>query len=76
MSWWRDVVLLQLGLTDRIVHLEPDDQASMSSAAEHVGRTSARSAAAAIQQTLADLDTNVNARLALDLLLLRLPSIG
>jgi len=25
------------------------------------------------QQTLADLDTNVNARLALDLLLLRLP---
>ena len=39
-------------------------------------RPAAREAAAAIQQTLADLDTNVNARLALDLLLLRLPAIA
>ena len=35
----------------------------------------ARQATATIQQTLADLDTNVNARLVLDLLLLRLPSV-
>ena len=36
----------------------------------------ARQATAAIQQTLTDLDTNVNARLVLDLLLLRLPGVS
>jgi hypothetical protein len=34
-----------------------------------------RRAAAHVQQTLADLDANVNARLALDLLVLRQPSV-
>jgi DNA polymerase-3 subunit delta' len=76
MSWWRDVLLVQLGLLDRIVHLEPGEQAALHAAAERVEPGSARLAAAAIQQTLADLDTNVNARLALDLLLLRLPGLG
>jgi DNA polymerase-3 subunit delta' len=75
MSWWRDVILVQLGLLNRIVHLEGSEQAALQSAAAHVSRSAAREAAAAIQQTLADLDTNVNARLALDLLLLRLPSV-
>jgi DNA polymerase-3 subunit delta' len=75
MSWWRDVVLVQLGLLNRIVHLEPSEQAALRAAAEQVSRGAARGAAAAIQQTLADLDTNVNARLALDLLLLQLPPI-
>jgi hypothetical protein len=76
MSWWRDVILLQLGLLNRIVHLEASEQAALRSAADRVERGAARQAAAAIQQTLADLDTNVNARLALDLLLLRLPALG
>jgi DNA polymerase-3 subunit delta' len=75
MSWWRDVVLVQLGLLNRIVHLEEGEQAVLRTAAARVTRESARAAAAAIQQTLADLDTNVNARLALDLLLLRLPAL-
>jgi DNA polymerase III subunit delta' len=75
MSWWRDVMLVQLGLLNRIVHLEASEQEALKTAAERVGRTAARAAAAAIQQTLADLDTNVNARLALDLLLLRLPTV-
>ena len=75
MSWWRDVILVQLGLLNRIVHLEPGEQAALRAAAERVDRGAARQAAAAIQQTLADLDTNVNARLALDLLLLRLPAV-
>ena len=76
MSWWRDVVLVQLGLNNRVVHLEPTEQASLLRAAERVDRIAARGAAAAIQQSLADLDTNVNARLVLDLLLLRLPRVA
>jgi DNA polymerase III subunit delta' len=76
MSWWRDVMLVQLGLMNRIVHLDVDERRALQAAAEHVSRPAARGAAAAIQQTLADLDTNVNARLALDLLLLRLPPLA
>ena len=75
MSWWRDVMLVQLGLMNRIVHLDVEEQSTLQSAAQTVSREAARGAAAAIQQTLADLDTNVNARLALDLLLLRLPAL-
>jgi DNA polymerase-3 subunit delta' len=76
MSWWRDVLLVQLGLTSRMVHLEASEQAALRAAAEQVGLDTACQTTAAIQQTLADLDTNVNARLALDLLLLRLPRVG
>jgi hypothetical protein len=73
LSWWRDVMLMQLGLVDRIVHLEAGEQAALRATADQVDLVAARQAAAAIQQTLADLETNVNPRLALDLLLLRLP---
>jgi DNA polymerase-3 subunit delta' len=75
MSWWRDVILVQLGLFNRSVHLEAGEQRALRAAADRVDPNAARQAAAAIQQTLADLDTNVNARLALDLLLLRLPAV-
>jgi hypothetical protein len=67
MSWWRDVLLFQLGLRE---------DAALAAAAHDVSRVAARDAAAAIQQTLADLDTNVNPRLTLDLLLLRLPRLS
>jgi DNA polymerase-3 subunit delta' len=73
MSWWRDVLLVQLGLLTRIVHLESGEQAALKAVAEQIDSVVARQAAAAVQQSLADLDTNVNARLVLDLLLLRLP---
>jgi DNA polymerase III subunit delta' len=73
LSWWRDVLLVQLGLVDRIVHLESGEQAALMAAATQVDPSATRQALLAIQQTLADLDTNVNARLLLDLLLLRLP---
>jgi DNA polymerase-3 subunit delta' len=75
MSWWRDVLLVQLGLTSRVVHLEAVDQVALKATAEQIDLGAARQATAAIQQTLADLETNVNARLALDLLLLRLPRV-
>ena len=76
MSWWRDVLLVQLGLNSRVVHLESSEQAALRAAAAQVDQHAVRTATAAIQQTLADLDTNVNPRLALDLLLLRLPRVG
>jgi DNA polymerase-3 subunit delta' len=76
MSWWRDVLLVQLGLTSRVVHLEAGEQAALRAAAARVDLDAARQATADIQQTLADLDTNVNARLVLDLLLIRLPGIS
>jgi DNA polymerase III subunit delta' len=73
LSWWRDVLLLQLGLVHRIVHLEAGEQTALTAAARQVNPVATRQALLAIQQTLADLDTNVNPRLVLDLLLLRLP---
>jgi DNA polymerase-3 subunit delta' len=76
MSWWRDVLLVQLGLTSRVVHLESSEQRALRAAADQVDPIAARQATAAIQQTLTDLDTNVNARLVLDLVLLRLPGVS
>jgi len=55
---------------------EPTEQAALRAAATQVDPEAARQATAAIQQTLTDLDTNVNARLVLDLLLLRLPGVS
>ncbi len=45
----------------------------MQAVADQVDALSMRETAASLQQALADLDMNVNARLVLDLLLLRLP---
>jgi hypothetical protein len=76
MSWWRDVLLVQLGLTSRIVHLDAASRTTLVSAASTVSPLAARGAVSAVQQALADLDTNVNPRLTLDLLLLKLPALA
>jgi len=76
MNWWRDMLLVQLGLGERVSHLDPTARSSLAAVAGQVSRVSARDTAARLQQTLADLDANVNPRLALDLLLLKLPAIG
>ncbi|MDQ6672692.1 MAG: DNA polymerase III subunit [Chloroflexota bacterium] len=73
LSWWRDVLLVQLGLVHRIVHLDAGEQTAITVTAEQVDRVATRQALLSLQQTLFDLDTNVNPRLVLDLLLLRLP---
>jgi DNA polymerase-3 subunit delta' len=73
LGWWRDVLLLQLGLGDRVARLESGGRGALQATADQVGPAAARSATASLQQALADLDTNVNARLVLDLLVLRLP---
>jgi DNA polymerase-3 subunit delta' len=73
MTWWRDLLLVQLGLSNRVAHLEPAEAAGLAAVAAQLSHASARRTAASLQQTLADLDANVNPRLALDLLLLKLP---
>jgi DNA polymerase-3 subunit delta' len=73
LAWWHDVLLAQVGLEARLAHLTPDERRAVEQAARHISRPDARRAAAHVQQTLADLEANVNARLALDLLVLRQP---
>jgi DNA polymerase III subunit delta' len=75
LRWWRDVLLVQLGLDARVVHVEQSMRRSLAGAAADVPRAESRAAVLALQQALADLDTNVNHRLVLDLLLLRLPRV-
>jgi DNA polymerase-3 subunit delta' len=75
LSWWRDVLLVQVGLADRMSHASPDQQGAIRAVAVQVSPADAQAAQARVQQTLADLEANVNARLALDLLLLRLPYV-
>jgi hypothetical protein len=76
LGWWRDVLLVQVGLTARTAHIEPDQASDLERVARQVAHADARAAQARVQQTLTDLDTNVNARLALDLLLLRFPTLA
>jgi DNA polymerase-3 subunit delta' len=75
LTWWRDALRVQLGLKDQLAYLSPDEQEALAAVATQVPAAAIRRAAAHVQQTLADLDTNVNARLALDLLALRQPSV-
>ncbi len=75
LGWWRAVLLAQLGLGERVALAHPGE-AERAQAAARLAPAQAREAQARVQQTLADLDANVNPRLALDLLLLRLPSLG
>ncbi|MDQ3810127.1 MAG: hypothetical protein M3336_07545, partial [Chloroflexota bacterium] len=67
LSCWRDVLLVQLGLADS------SGREAAASVASRLGAVATREAAASVQQALADLDTNVNPRLVLDLLVLAFP---
>jgi DNA polymerase-3 subunit delta' len=74
LAWWRDVLLVQLGLTTHVSHLQEDERAVLAATADAVSFEAACQAQARARQTLEDLEANVNARLALDLLFLALPS--
>ena len=76
LTWWRDVLLVQQGLEERIAHREAADRAALRQAATAVEPTQAQAAQESVRRALADLEANVNARLALDMLLLRLPRAG
>lgn len=73
MAWWRDVLLVQSGLARSTAFTTGGDDLGLEFAAHRLPPQEAWEALGSVQRTLADLDANVNARLALDLLLLRLP---
>jgi len=70
-TWWRDVLLLTSRSDAALTNSDRLDTLR-----QHAGRfdvEQAQRAAAAITQTLWQLDHNVNARLALEVLMLDLP---
>ena len=69
--WWRDLLLLRLGLADRVLHVDRLDE--LRERAQAYSLDSLREAVAVLVQARADLDQNVNPRLALDVALLKLP---
>ena len=73
MRWWRDVLLVQSRAIEHVTHLNGQDRTAIESVAARLPGRSALAAAGQVQQALFDLETNVNPRLVLDLLLLRFP---
>lgn len=71
LRWWRDVLLLQGGLADRVVNL--DRRASLERQARALSPSQVGAAVSGIRDVLQMLDQNVNARLALDVATLDLP---
>jgi DNA polymerase-3 subunit delta' len=73
-SWWRDLLLVQLGLDERVRHA--DRLAELRQQAARYEPAAPRAALGTLAQARADLDQNVNPRLALDVALLGLPRPG
>jgi DNA polymerase-3 subunit delta' len=71
LRWWRDVLLVQGGLHDRIVNL--DRRADLERLARSLDNQRAGAAIESVRDILQMLDQNVNARLALDVAALELP---
>lgn len=70
-TWWRDVMLLASGSQAMLIN--SDRLEVLRDHANRFGIESARSTASELAQTLWQLDHNVNARLALEVLMLDLP---
>jgi DNA polymerase-3 subunit delta' len=71
LRWWRDLLLLQGGLDDRIVNL--DRRRELDRLARALSTSEAGAAIRSVRDVLQMLDQNVNARLALDVAALDLP---
>ena len=71
LRWWRDVLLIQGGLHQRIVNL--DRRAGLERMARALSSQEAGAAVSSVRDILQMLDQNVNARLALDVVALDLP---
>jgi DNA polymerase-3 subunit delta' len=73
LSYWRDVLLRANGSTAALAN--PDHEPSLQALALRLGAEQAHQSVAALERTLEQLNTNVNARLAMEVLLLELPVI-
>ena len=72
MTWWRDILLIQQGLSDAIVNL--DRRTQLAQQADLHSPEAVTGALTDLALTFRRLNANVNARLALDVLTLRLPA--
>ncbi|MCX6029619.1 MAG: DNA polymerase III subunit delta' [Chloroflexi bacterium] len=70
-TWWRDVLLIQRGVGDAIINL--DRRVQLAQQAGLYRPEQVEAALIDLTQTVHRLKANVNARLALDVLMLRLP---
>ena len=73
LMWWRDVLVAREGNADLAVNLWRMD--TLKAAAEGCSRAQVIAAIRAVQETAAMLQANVNARLALEGMMLRLPEL-
>jgi DNA polymerase-3 subunit delta' len=71
LRWWRDVLLAQSGLAERIVNL--DRRSEIERLAGLLSKREVSAGVASVRDILQMLDQNVNARLALDVAVLDLP---
>jgi DNA polymerase-3 subunit delta' len=71
LRWWRDVLLIQGGLDNRVVNL--DRRPGLERLARALSSSEVGAAVASARDVLQMLDQNVNARLALDVAVLDLP---
>ena len=72
LGWWRDVVLTQSGAGDAIANLDRREQ--IEADAQHHDRAQVTAFVAALRETRQHLRANVQSRIALDALMLRVPS--
>ena len=73
LSFWRDVLLASSG--SAAPHANADREELVQSVSRQVQTAGAHKALKAVERTLEQLDTNVNARLAMEVLLLDLPFV-
>jgi DNA polymerase-3 subunit delta' len=74
LIWWRDIVLAAHDSLDLIVNVDMQNLAARQAA--QVGPIQAERMVRAILSTIGALEQNVNARVALEVLMLDLPAIG
>ena len=73
MSWWRDVLLAKAGCMDLVANF--DYHTELSRVSGRLDLAQIQGALKDLSRTLAELEQNVNPRLALDGLVLRLPHV-
>lgn len=73
VQWWRDVLVVSQNKTELVTNLSRLD--TLKTAAGGLSSSTVASAIKAVQETMRQLERNANARLALDNLMLTMPTI-
>ncbi|MCL5256463.1 MAG: hypothetical protein M1319_01540, partial [Chloroflexi bacterium] len=70
-GWWRDLLLFKTGCSDLVVNVDAKDQLARQST--YLDLADIHCGILAVEEAATELDQNVNARLALENMLMRLP---